>query len=224
MCSAKAVAGRSASIGRARQVDAEADREPQAARGAAARIPPGCPRPCGPSISTSLGHLSVTSDGGTIGVGEVGDRQRGDEGDLGRLGRRRVGGEEQGGGEVALAGRPGPAAAAAAGGLAPAVIQTGPRSPASARRRASALVESSLVEGQDPRDALTAEALARAQRRPKADAAASVAGIQADQGEPDTDAGKANRRRIGHALGVGRRARPPRPAAGSNHIILIRRR
>ena len=72
-----------------------------------------------PNDQHVVGPLQPRRAAAQAGVGQVAGGERGDEGELGGLGRRRVGGGQQGGGEVAGLGGPGPAAAAAAGGLAP---------------------------------------------------------------------------------------------------------
>ena len=131
--------GKFGAFGMVRQIDADADGQPAGAA-RSSRMPASFL----PSASTSLGHLTVMARLRREMRRHVGRRQRGGKGQLRRLRLRRVGPQQQGGGEIAAAGCP----RRGRGGRGPRsgarrVIQSGPASPASARRRASSLVESS---------------------------------------------------------------------------------
>ena len=176
-----------------------------------------------PSTSTSLGHFSRTSAGGTIGVGQVAGGQGGDEGELRGLGRRRVGGGQQGGGEVAASRstqarprRPRPAVCAPRG------------DPQRARPRPPR-------RGGGPR-----RWWSRSRRRPRSAGGSATARLGEAEGVRRRDAWPPGQsqiaarparpgrrtapRPIGHAPWPRAAARRSRPAGASNHITLIRRR
>ena len=141
-CCAKAAALCSAWSGGGFQVHTAADGEPKGAARPASRLDQHA-GDFSPRHHHVVGPLQGHQGRRHAFRGEVGHRQRRHEGDQRRLGRGFFQGQEQGGGKIAGAGLPGPTSPAPPGQLTRGGDPEGGLTrPASARRRASALVES----------------------------------------------------------------------------------
>ena len=140
------VAGRAARRESVRQFTPMPSTTSLDAAAGALRPPAGCRTTLAPSISTSFGHLQPSRrPGGRRLARSRPAASGGDEGELGRLGRRHVGGRSRSERRDCRRRAPVPAAAAAPAGSASAATQTRRALAAPRRaRRASALVQSML--------------------------------------------------------------------------------
>ena len=221
----EAVAGRSTSVGRVGEVHADADRQPEPGRSARGRSRPGCPRALRPAEQHVVRPFQRdAAPAATIGVGQVGDGQGGDEGDAARprpaAGRWRTAGCAA---RLPRARAPGAAAPARARRSArAAVIHSGPVSPALGAAARLGVGGVDLVERRRSRGRRSSRRR-DAQISPNAAAAAAPAGRA--RPAPAAPAGKENSAAPrAMARGVDRGRRRSAPGLGSNHIILTRRR